>query len=326
MPETINLGLAIGRDKQAMNADESLKNEMATPLHHGNSVAPYFLGLGRATVSLGPVSSKSYCPYRCRFCYVQGPFPKYAAAKPPEIVAWLHQRRTAFDIVYVSGDTDSFARPRTDEGLDLLENLLDLGVDVSFTTRAVFAPSQEKRLSQIARRYRARKLLLVACISISQLNHSELEPQPIADPTIRAAFLKRLHNADVTTVLAIRPFIPSVPAAEYGAIATLACTDADVVLGSDLFLDPGGTIRTGIESATSGSVINGSSIWEELDFSLGGNDWEVVSYPEAIAEVSEICEASGTPFFMRSKDAVAWLRERRNSLRTTLTSDRGHRG
>jgi hypothetical protein len=113
---------------------------------------------------------------------VQGPFPKYASASVEEIVDWLRDRRDQYDIVYISGDTDSFAQPRTDDGLNLIEALLGLDVDVLFTTRYVFSIEELERLGSIASRYRAQRLLLIGCISISQLHHPELEPHPIKSP------------------------------------------------------------------------------------------------------------------------------------------------
>ena len=79
---------------------------------------PYFIGLDRAMVSLGPLTGSTYCTYKCRFCYVNGPYAKYSHRSPEEIIDWLTSRRDLYNIVYVSGDTDSFAPPRTADAIE----------------------------------------------------------------------------------------------------------------------------------------------------------------------------------------------------------------
>jgi hypothetical protein len=275
--------------------------------------APYFIGLRRAMVSLGPISSSRYCPYQCRFCYVQGPFPKYATATVDEVVRWLVERRGLYDIVYVSGDTDSFAQPRAEKGLDLLEALLCLNVDVLFTTRYVFDERELERLSSIVSRYQALRLLLIGCISISQMHHPELEPPPIKSQYDRINLLREMKAIGVVTALTIRPFIPSIPASEYCEIARLGGEFADVVLGGDLYLDSGGLILKAIREAASGDLQTLDAHVGTLDFSLGGEDWVTLTHPDAAKQVGEVCEALGKPFFVRSAGAINWIRERRST-------------
>src|SRR5664279_3661964 len=109
-------------------------------------VEPYFLGLDRAMVSLGPLTSNKYCTYSCKFCYVQGPYQRYARRSPDEILAWLRLHRNFYSVIYLSGDTDSFAPPRTSMALQLVQDLTELNVDVLFTTRYVFSNTERERL------------------------------------------------------------------------------------------------------------------------------------------------------------------------------------
>src|SRR5258706_9777095 len=110
---------------------------------------PFDVSDNRAMVSLGPLSPKKYCTYSCPFCYVRTDFLSYASMSIPEIISWLRNCQQPFDIIYVSGDTDSFAPPRTSRGIELLEELCEFNVDLLFTTRFVFAPEHLERLFQI---------------------------------------------------------------------------------------------------------------------------------------------------------------------------------
>lgn len=292
--------------------EPQIKQNTTTP---ATWTAPYFIGLGRAMVSLGPISKSGYCPYQCRFCYVQGPFPKYASATVEEITTWLTDRRDQYDIIYISGDTDSFAHPRTNEGLNLLQALESLKVDVLFTTRHVFSEAQLERLGDITCQYRAKGLLLIGCISISQLHHPQLEPPPIQSPHLRAQLLREMQKLGIVTALTIRPFIPTIPASEYSEIALLAGDFADVVLGGDLYLDSNGSVEKGIRTAAETLDLDASpSQVHALDFSLNDNDWITLTHPEAEVRVRAACEKLGKPFFMRSAGAISWIRERRNTF------------
>lgn len=271
---------------------------------------PYFIGLGRAMVSLGPSSRARYCPFSCRFCYVQGPFPRYPARSPLEIVTWLKSRREQFHVVYISGDTDSFAPGRTQEGLALLDMLRELEVDVLFTSRHLFSPEERLRLQRIGDAYRCQGLRLIACVSISQLDHPALEPPPIRSPLERVEQLARFHEMQMHTVLTIRPFIPGIPASEYRSIVQLAHNYADVVLGGDLYLDSAGVIEKLIGAAIGGPrpLVAGQASDRPLDFSLGTQQWQVVEHREARAQVAELCKNLSKPFFMRSEPALDWIR------------------
>ena len=59
---------------------------MSIPVERAELVEPYFLGLGRAMASLGPLRSGTFCRFRCRFCYVYEPYPRYASRSVKEII------------------------------------------------------------------------------------------------------------------------------------------------------------------------------------------------------------------------------------------------
>lgn len=269
----------------------------------------YWLGPnGRAMVSLGPLKTANYCTYSCPFCYVQGPFQRYQqGASVEEIVAWLEARRQNFTVVYISGDTDSFATPRTDQALDLLDALVALDVDVLFTTRHVFDSSARTRLSCIAESYRSRQRLLIGCVSVSQWNDPSLEPVPIATPTERLNQLAWFQTVGIISVLTIRPFIPAIEASDYATIARHGIDTCDLVLGSHWYVDPAGLILSQTEAAL-GRTIDKQSEITVLDYTPGTERWHVFKHPSAEAAVLEVCRDAGRPFFMRSDPAIAHLR------------------
>lgn len=279
---------------------------------------PYYLGSldggvdNRAMVSLGPVSQNRYCHFECKFCYVHGPFPKYQKAEPEEILGWLLENATKYSIIYISGDTDSFVGKRAKKALQLLaliaENLDDLNCDVLFTTRHVFSDSENNTLHEISDNIRRKGRLLIGCVSVCQLNHPELEPHPIKSPYDRIDQLGLWKQIGLSTVLAIRPFIPGVSPDEYVQLASHGARYADVIIGGNLYIDKGGAIQ--------GQLATVLERWDHrayqssehpLDFAHTNDVWLEVEDSEIALKVRDICQKLGKPFFLRSTPAVEHL-------------------
>jgi DNA repair photolyase len=260
------------------------------------------------------MAEERYCAYDCKFCYVNGPFNRYAKRDVDEIFTWLSEHRGEYSIVYVSGDTDSFAPPRTAEALHLLRLLFRLDVDVLFTTRHVFSGADRSELTDIANDFDQARRLLIACVSVSQLHHPALEPLPIPSPRARLKQLADLKSRGITTALTIRPFIPAIPSEEYAEIARLGAAHADVVLGGDWYTDIDGFIETRTSEALGERAVgsSGTSVGE-LDFTASSVSWNSYTHPAAHRAVRDVCSSAKVPLFMRSAPAVEWLRGQRDA-------------
>ncbi len=130
----------------------------------------FYIGNNRAMISLGPLNKLQYCPFKCKFCYVNNGFNSYNALTDEEILDFLMKSRQYYEIVYISGDTDSFAPPRTQRAIKLLEKILiNIDVDVLFTTRTIFNNKDLTKLKEINEKFKQKNRNLYACISISRL-------------------------------------------------------------------------------------------------------------------------------------------------------------
>jgi len=265
---------------------------------------------GRAMVSLGPLSPKRFCTYACAFCYVHANFSHYPSLSADVICDHLSRKAGSFDIVYVSGDTDSFASPRTSEGLDLIEALATLGTDVLFTTRAPLGEPELDRLASISRRLESQGKLLFGCISVSRLRSApHLEPKPVPSPEERLEVLRGLHMRGIVSVLAMRPFLPVVPSEEYVELARLATPFVDLILGEVWYADKGGLL----ERQVLGTAGSNQFDFEEHRMDFDNNDavWKVWEGAHIRDAVAAYCADAGIPFFMRSRPAVLHVREAR---------------
>lgn len=177
----------------------------------------------RIMISLGPLNDNRYCPFECLFCYVKGGFSKYEVLTDDEIINFLKEYRNLYNIVYISGDTDSFAFPRTNRAINLLKRIVtEIGVDVLFTTRAVFTKNHLEQLKEINGLYNSKGYKLYSCISIPRLFSCDyLESKNTPSPYDRIECLKQLYNIGLITILAMRPFLPVIKIEEYKKIIDL---------------------------------------------------------------------------------------------------------
>ena len=279
------------------------------------AIDPFDIREGRAMVSLGPLTSNKHCTFDCSYCYVPveqfGNYPNYTV---PEIVRWLGERSTEFDIVYVSGDTDSFAKPRTNEGLDLLEAIAsDLpGKDVLFTTKYVLNQEEIDRLDLINQTVEENRRLLFGCTSVAQLTNPEIEKHPIPSPMERLRQLKTFHDIGMVSVLAMRPFLPNVNPDDYTRILEEAHRQrADIALGESWWVDLAGKI----EDKTLGDGVRtpaNETTTQPMPFDGNTALWKCYEPEKLVITCERICKQLGMPFFMRSRPAIEWARKERN--------------
>lgn len=256
-------------------------------------------------VSLGPISKKRYCSYSCPFCYVDAGFLSYATMTIAETVEWLQSHKDEFSIIYVSGDTDSFAPPRMDKGVELLEALSEFEVDLLFTTRAVFRDDHLDKLSALSAKLSGVGRLLFGCVSIAQLNHSYLEPPPIAPPQDRIRQLENFKHLGLVSVHAMRPFLPVVPVAEYLELLALVKDKVDIVLGEVWYADSEGILE---QAVFKGDAPKLDYTEHTMDFDDNESIWKVYESKAVEVAVSQKCAELNVPFFMRSGPAIQWAR------------------
>jgi len=275
--------------------------------------SPFFIGLNRTMVSLGPLSKIRYCPFNCAFCYVQSlDFNRYSHWDNIRIITYLKKAKKngkSFNIIYISGDTDSFAPPRTEQGIKLLESLEELNIDITFTTRTTFNKKELIRLGAIAKRQKNKKLMFVAAISIPRLDSAtHLESGNTPKPRERIQTLKNLKEKGLFTILAIRPFLPIIPINEYKQIIDLSKDFVDIVLGESWYTDKKGIIEKRVFQGPTPSNIE--FISHKMDFDYGGKEWKLWRANKEREAVEKFCRLHNIPFFMRSKPAFDLIRKK----------------
>lgn len=269
------------------------------------SATPFPLINGRAMVSLGPLNEKRHCTYGCKFCYVESQsFIKYQNWDASRTVKWLEENSDLIEIIYISGDTDSFAPPRTSEGLDLLEAISRIGKDVLFTTRFVFPEKTFGRLSEISAKIKENGNLAIACVSVCQLSQPDIEPPPIKHPKVRIDQLGILGELGWLPVLAMRPIMPDVPASDFEQILRLAGVHSKYCLISSYYLDPRSRQLT---ASAPGQPIG------KLFFDIGDYDgWlRIDPTEEVLSIINKVSSEVGFSVFASSADLYQALKRLR---------------
>lgn len=278
----------------------------------------FYIDNRRAMVSLGPLNKHKTCPYSCAFCYVQDGFVSYAKKENHEIVDFLIQHRSEYDIIYVSGDTDSFAHPRRSLGLSLLQSIAEnIDTDLLFTTRTTFSDKDFNVLENIVRELTSKGKELYACISITRFsdNTSYLEPQPIPHPTERINTIKRLHDIGAVTVLALRPFIPIVPVTDYFTILQLSDGYVDIVLGETFYFQPRGKIQERVFHSGLTENIQVNLKKTTMDFDKNDMEWLVWDDKHTAHLLQSYCKNHNIIFSMRSAPAIKKYKQRKKLFR-----------
>lgn len=278
---------------------------MSKPKRNINN--PFYLNGERAMVSLGPLNESTHCPFKCAFCYVQDEFVSYAKLDINKIIDFLKINRNQYNIIYISGDTDSFAPPRTQQGLALLYEIVEkINCDVLFTTRTVFSDVDYEVLKEIINRQKRKKKMLYACVSITRLSdkNAYLEPEPIPTPIERLIVLKKLKKLEATTVLALRPFLPVVSTNEYIEIIDYINEYIDIVLGESFYFIRNGAVqkrvfRKGILKEYEKNITN-----KKMNFDINDAVWDVWNSEDYEKLVQKKCEELGIIFSMHSEDAI----------------------
>lgn len=270
--------------------------------------APFYIDGDRAMVSLGPLSDKVYCPYRCAFCYVQDDFQSYASLNADEIVDFLVENKDRYNIIYISGDTDSFAPPRTQEGITLLKKIVDaVSCDITFTTRSVFNEDEYEQLSEIIKTHKSSGYKFIAGSSITRYSEktSYLEPAPIPTPESRIQHIKKMKKIGAITMLGLRPFLPVVDKQDYITILDKVHPDLDIALGECFYFIRNGNIQkrvfpNGISESVEKDILHD----QIMDFDDNNSRWNIWNTDEYEKFVAHHCHELGIIFAMHSKEAL----------------------
>lgn len=261
---------------------------------------------GRATVSLGSLTARQHCTFRCPFCYVSVGFTRGGQHTPNEVLdairgADLH----GVDTILVSGDTDSFAPPRALEGVDLLRRLVEFHRNIAFTTRALLPKEAWHTLADVAETQRRNGRWLTAITSLTQWTVPHLEPHPIPSPESRLDQIGRFRAHGLSTGVAMRPLLPVIPLSDYRELLERSALLADFALVGTWFCDTEGVLAQRImDSSTATEHV---IIESRMDFDSNKESWREYRSVEAEKWCINMARSLDFPLFHRSRDAFNWL-------------------
>ena len=266
----------------------------------------FYIGNNRVMISLGPLTDKKHCPYSCAFCYVKSGFMKYMKLEIEDIINFLKKNKEKFNIVYISGDTDSFAPPRTEMAIELVKRIAkSIDVDITFTTRTIFSEDDLNKLKKINDFMKSKNCRLIASISISRLYSADyIEPYPIPTPEDRIKMLKRFKEKGLYTMLATRPFLPIIKSSEYIEIIKKSKNYVDAVLGETWYADE----ELVDDVCKNYDIEKIDFIEKKMDFDNNNKVWKCYEAKETVKEVTQYCKENDIHFYMRSYPAIEYIR------------------
>lgn len=269
---------------------------------------PFFIHDKRAMISLGPLNENTYCPYRCAFCYVQDEFSSYACLEIAEIIAFLKKNYNEYNIVYVSGDTDSFAPPRTQKGIDLLNAIIDaIDCDLEFSSRSIFSDEEYKQFGFLINKQKAKGYKFYAGVSITRYSNETqyIEPYPIPSPSERINHIKKMKKLGAITMLGLRPFLPVVDINDYIIVLDALYPYLDIALGECFYFIRNGKIQHRVfPNGIPNEIECNISRNQTMDFDDNKSLWDVWNSENYERKVAEHCKKLGVIFSMHSAEAI----------------------
>lgn len=261
---------------------------------------------GRATVSLGSLTTRRHCTYRCPFCYVSVGFTRGGRHTPSEVLdAMRNTDLHGVDTVLVSGDTDSFAPPRGSGGVDLVRQLAELGRNIAFTTRALLPNEAWQILAEVAETQQRRGRWLTAITSLTQWSMPHIEPHPIPSPASRLDQIGRFRAHGLRTGVALRPLLPVIPLSDYSEILERSALQADFALVGTWFCDTEGVLAN--QTLAGGAITKHVIVESRMDFDTNEAAWREYRSVEAENWCVDRAQALDLPIFHRSSEAFDWL-------------------
>lgn len=275
---------------------------------------PFYVDKGRAMVSLGPLNEKKYCAYSCAFCYVQSGFWKYEKMSIEGICDFLKINEDKFKIIYISGDTDSFAPPRTLKGIELLTRIAqEFNKDLLFTTRAVFGNEEIDKIQKVDKLLKGKNQNLFACVSISSpCGDINIEPFPISSIQERINQLDLFKKLGIFSILAMRPFLPLYTYEEYVSLINRVKGRVDCILGERWYYHENDIIYSRVMGDQ--KISRGEITLEKMDFDDNESEWNIWYDEYLEMRIMQYCNECNIPFYMRSSPAIDYLKTLRGDV------------
>lgn len=158
--------------------------------------------------------SKLKCPYGCKYCFAediiidQEKNVSYLSEKQFEL---LEQLPEEVSLIMLGCDTEFF---QSKNSLEVLERVSDLEKDVSVVTKTPLSPEYIGQLKRINDKLEQNGKLFTFSMSLPCLDSAKEWETKTPDPRKRIQTLKDVYEAEIKTLVAIRPLLPTLPDGE----------------------------------------------------------------------------------------------------------------
>lgn len=159
--------------------------------------------------------SQLSCPLDCRYCFVddmnfnQKKGVSYLTEEQFELIEKLPED---IKLIMLGCDTEFFQNRR--QSLEILERLAKHSKDISVITKLPLSAEFVERLQEVNTRLGQSDNLMAFSISLTGLESAKFWEPKVPSPEKRIETLKNVHNADIKTMVALRPLLPAVPVNE----------------------------------------------------------------------------------------------------------------
>lgn len=156
--------------------------------------------------AVGP-DGKGVCKFKCQYCFAaESSYTPNLSIFSPDTIRVLKERVNDYEVLMLSCDTELFQKPLA--ALSLLDELVLLGKDITFSTKMILGSRILSQLSRIQERLMNQGKILSVSVSIPMIDKSGEIEIGVPAPARRMAFLKTLKESGLFPYVGIRPILP----------------------------------------------------------------------------------------------------------------------
>lgn len=166
--------------------------------------------------------SELSCPFDCKYCFVEDISPNqkknvsYLSEKQVELMKQLPEQ---VKLIMLGCDTEFFQS--REDSTRILEKLSNFNKDISVITKMPLSENLIKKLKDIDVKLNKKGNFLTFSESIPCLESAREWKTRAPNPKQRIETIKNVYNANIKTLIAIRPLLPVIPNEELEKIVDL---------------------------------------------------------------------------------------------------------
>ncbi|MEK7634872.1 MAG: radical SAM protein [Patescibacteria group bacterium] len=255
--------------------------------------------------------SKLICPLDCKYCFsedlnnTQSSNSAYLSEEQFELLKDLPEE---IKTIMLGCDTEFFQNKN--EALDVLRKLSDSGKDISIITKLVLDDEFVKNLKDVSNEMNKKNNFITFSVSIPCFESSNKWEPKVPKVEKRIDTLKRVSDAGINSMVAIRPLIPNLEESEIDKIIDLTNPYVFGYYSGPLYIK---SFNNGLLSENELTELG--CVFDEIEpnWMLKGNKFIKIENPKLMEHLHNKVMSYNKEFFDGAAQGIEFLRKNKNA-------------